>query len=194
MAKRSQLSAADYTLSRREVQKIIHAAVSFRDRCVVKTLYQTALRRFELRALDVRDIDWAKRRVHIPKGKGDKERHVFLTEDLAADLRHLLGRRRTGPVFQSNRGTALSLKQINNIVAAAGEKAGVANPNPRLKHINPHLLRHSFARHWKDAGRSIESLSAVLGHQSTATTMDVYGREDIDQVQANYEAVVEELV
>ena len=140
MAKRSQLNAADYTLSRREVQKIIHAAVSFRDRCVVKTLYQTALRRFELRVLDVRDIDWTKRRVHIPKGKGDKERHVFLTEDLAADL------------------------------------------------------RHSFARRWKDAGRSIESLSAVLGHESTATTMDVYGREDIDRVQANYEAVVEELL
>jgi len=83
------------------------------------------------------------------------------------------------------------LKQINRIVAVAGERAQVKNPNPATGgRLACHLFRHTFARHWKQRGGDIESLSHILGHASSATTVDLYGTQSIDDVQANYEKLM----
>ena len=193
MAQKQQLKASEYHLSKQEIKKLINAAPSFRDRCILKTLAQTAIRRFELINLDVRDIDWERRLVHIREGKGGKERTIPCSEELLADLKHLVGNRKTGLVFQSNRGKGFDLSQVNKIVAKVGRMAGLENPNPRYKNINPHLLRHSFARLWKDAGKSTESLSKILGHTSVKTTLDEYGTEDIGTVKENYDQVINEI-
>ena len=187
------LKDSEFHLSKREIQKLIHAAPTFRDRCAIKTLAHTAMRRFELRDLDVRDLDFERHLIHIRAGKGDKPRTLPCSDDLLGDLRHLLGTRKTGPVFLSNRGTALTLPQINNIVAKAGRLADLKNPNPKYQHINPHLLRHSFSRLWKDSGRSIESLSKILGHTSVKTTLDEYGTESLEDVQNNYTEAIAEM-
>ena len=54
---------------------------------------------------------------------------VPITEELASDLRLLVGRRKTGPILLSNREAALTPRHVNRIVTAAGERAGVKNPN-----------------------------------------------------------------
>lgn len=143
--------------------------------------------------MDIRDVDFEKRRLYIREGKGGKERTIPISEDLAGDLRHHVGTRKKGPVFESNKGGKLSERQVNNIVASAGRKAGVENPNPKYKNITCHLFRHSFAREWKKQGGSIESLAKILGHTSVKTTLDEYGTEDIEDVQENYERVVSEM-
>ena len=187
MPPKRQYKASEYHLSKQEVKKLMNASLEFRDRCVVKTFAQTAIRRFELQNLDIRDVDFERRVIHIREGKGGKERTIPSSDDLLGDLRHLIGRRRAGPIFLSNRGKALSTVAINNIVAKAGRLAGLKNPNPQYKNINPHLLRHTFSRLWKDAGKSIESLSKILGHTSVKTTLDEYGTEDLQTVQGNYD-------
>ena len=194
MAKKHQLKDSEYHLSKRDLRTLIHAAESFRDRCILKTFAQTALRRFELANLDIRDIDFERRRLYIREGKGGKERTIPVSEDLLGDLRHLLGRRRQGPVFASARGGGkLSVRQINQLVAKAGKKAEVENPNPKYKNITCHLFRHTFAREWKRQAGSIETLSKILGHTSVKTTLDEYGTEDLNEVQENYEKVIEEM-
>ena len=57
-------------------------------------------------------------------------------------------------------------------------------------HLTCHLFRHTFARHWKQRGGDIESLAQILGHASSATTVDLYGTLSIDDVQANYDRFV----
>ena len=47
-----------YPLSLADVKKIIVAAPTFRDRCVVKSLFWLGLRREEVTLLDIRDIDF----------------------------------------------------------------------------------------------------------------------------------------
>lgn len=187
MSPKRQYKASEYHLSKTELKRLVNAPLEFRDRCVVKTFAQTAVRRFELQNLDVRDVDFDRRVIYIREGKGDKERTIPCSDDLLGDLRHLVGRRRTGPVFLSNRNKAFSTVAINNIVSKAGRLAGLKNPNPQYRNINPHLLRHTFSRLWKDAGRSIESLSKILGHTSVKTTLDEYGTEDLQTVQGNYD-------
>ena len=58
---KQQLKPAAYHLKPSEVKKVIHATTSFRDRCLIKTLYWAGLRREEATRLDVRDIDFERK-------------------------------------------------------------------------------------------------------------------------------------
>jgi len=186
--KRTQNKASEFTLSREKIDALFNAANSIRDRTLLKVLYHCALRRAEAVALDVRDIDFAAKRIHVVSGKGDKERIVPVPPQVLSDLRFLIGGRVAGPVFLSQKGIgrAIRKQRVNEILAAVGEKAGITNPNPRRRSINPHLLRHSFARHFLDAGGSLRSLSYILGHSSISTTGDVYGTPSVAFVEKEY--------
>ncbi len=113
---KQQLKASAYHLTSSEVRKLIVAAHSFRDRCIIKALYWFGLRRFELTALDIRDIDFERRRLTVREGKGGKTRVIpSINDECVNDLLHLIGARRTGAVFLSNQDTRLSLHQVNNM-------------------------------------------------------------------------------
>ncbi len=181
---KQQMAASAYHLKPAEVRKLFFAAPNFRDRCVLKSLYWLGLRRQELIDLDVRDLDFDRKRVKVREGKGAKTRIVpIIDEEFLSDLAHHIGHRTEGPVFRSNQGKALSPRMVNYIVEDAGERAGVDNPNPRLQHLNPHIFRHSIARWLKSKGFSAEWIQNFLGHQSYKTTMDMYGTISIDEMQ-----------
>lgn len=191
MPRRPQLKDSEYHLTSAALRKVIYGTDSFRDRCILKTFAQTGIRRTELSNLDVGDLDLERRRIRIRGNGGARKRVVPVTDELASDLAHLIGERRTGPIFLSQRAQAVSPRQINRIVAEAGERAGVKNPNPKYNgRLTCHLFRHSFARAWRARGGSIESLSRILGHSSIPTTMELYGTESIDDVQESYDAVM----
>ncbi len=180
---KQQMKASAYHLKPADIKKLVIAAITFRDRCVIKTLWWLGLRRQELVDFDIRDIDFERKRVKV-RGKGDKERTVPIIDDeYLSDLLHLIGPRTSGPVFLSNENKALSLRMVNYIVQQIGERAGVSNPNPRLEHLNPHIFRHSIARFLKSRGFTAEWIQNFLGHQSYKTTMDMYGTISIDEMQ-----------
>ena len=112
---------------------MINAAPNFRDRCILKTFAQTAIRRFELGNLDIRDLDFERKRLYIREGKGGKARTIPVSEELLGDLRHHIGSRKTGPVFESNKDGNLTARQIDNVVAQVGHWAGVGAPNPQIQ-------------------------------------------------------------
>ena len=193
MPKKNQYKNSEFALDPPSIAKVINAAKSLRDRCILKAFAQTGIRREELASLDVRDVDLKRRRLHIREGKGAKARTVPITDELRSDLELNIGKRKTGPLFLSNQRRGLSIRSLNRIVHDAGVRAGVENPNPKHTGLTPHLFRHSFARLWKKRGHSIESLANILGHSSVATTWDLYGTESIEDVQENYEAVMGEV-
>ena len=191
MSKKYQYKDSEFYLKPAEMKKVVYAVSGFRDRCILKTFIQTGIRRAELAGLDIRDVDLESRRLRIREGKGAKERLLPITDELASDLSHLVGKRKAGALFVSLRGGYISTRSLNRIVVKAGEQAGVKNPNPKYNgRLTCHLFRHSFARSWKAKGGSIESLAKILGHSSTATTVDLYGTESIDDVQQNYDAIL----
>ena len=180
---KQQMPASAYHLKPTDIRKLTIAAIDFRDRCVVKSLLWLGLRRHELVVLDIRDVDFDRKRVTV-RGKGDKTRVVPIIDDeFLSDLKIFIGDRKTGPVFLSNENKALSLRLVNHILQKLGERAGVKNPNPRLKHINPHLIRHSVSRWLKSQGFTAEWVQNFLGHESYKTTMDMYGTMSIDEMQ-----------
>ena len=178
------MKASAYHLKSAQIGKLFIGASNFRDRCVLKTLYWLGLRRQELIDFDVPDIDFDRKRVTVRRGKGGKTRVIpVINEEYLSDLVYQIGHRKKGSVFLSNQEKALSVRTVNDIVGRAGERAGIGNPNPRLRHLNPHILRHSIARWLKSQGFSAEWIQNFLGHQSYKTTMDMYGTISIDEMQ-----------
>src|SRR5918999_2478601 len=183
-ASKHQLPASAYHLKPAGVQKLLLQATNFRDRCLIKTLWWLGVRRSELINLDVRDFDKKRKRMTVCKGKGSKTRVIpIINDEYLSDLLLLIGSRKTGPIFLSNRHRAMSLRSVNRIVASLGAQAGLVNPNPRLTHLNPHLFRHSIARFLKSKRFSAEWIQNFLGHQSYQTTMDMYGTISIGEMQ-----------
>ena len=171
-----------------EVKKCLNATISFRDRCLIKALYYAGLRRGEVTKLDVRDLDFERKRITVWKGKGRKTRVIpVIDKEFLDDIKRLIGARKTGPVFLSTRGGRLTSRAVNKIVAQAGERASLKPPNPALRHINPHLFRHSIAWHLKSKGFSAEWIQKFLGHASYKTTMDMYGTLSLDEMQEEAE-------
>lgn len=174
---------SDFWLQREQVDKLFSASHSLRDRCILKLLYFGMLRRNEARSLKIEDCDFSAHRLNLKITKRSKPRCVPIIEgDVWDDLRLMIGSRKTGWVFMSkSKDGRLSPKAINDIVGGTATGAGIAQPNPRLRTLNPHILRHSRAR-WlrrQNPPVAIEVLQKLLGHSSVKTTMDIYGTADL---------------
>lgn len=183
----------EYHLTARQITTLIESDPNPRNRAIIRLLTETGIRRSELAALDVTDLLASQFLIVVRRGKGGKMRMLPLAGPLKREIEHLAEERQSGPLFASKAGSRLSVRQINRIVGQAGKRAGIVSPNPRHTQITCHLLRHSFARLWKENGGSIETLSKILGHASIKTTMDVYGTESWADVQRNYARMMAKL-
>lgn len=189
---RWQFTNAEFHLTKGEIERLIDGAANMRDRAITSLLAETGIRRAELCYLSIDDIRWHEKQIIIRKGKGSKTRLVPMTSELAETLKALTANRQIGPLFVSRNGGPLSARQVNRIVAEAGVRANINNPNPKYRHVTPHLLRHSFARWWKDRGGNIEALSSVMGHASVSTTWNVYGKMSLHDIGKHYNRIMGE--
>lgn len=175
-----QLKRSEATLSNREAVNIINSTKSFRDRSIIKCLYYLGLRVSEVASLEVGDIDFSRKVVHIKRSKFGKTRTVpFIDNNFLTDLRQLSNSMRsTDLLFPVKR------RMIQHIVMKAGETANITHPFTEAKHISPHLFRHSIARHLKSSGYPAEFIQKFLGHSSIKTTMDTYGTLSLGEMQS----------
>jgi integrase len=186
----SQLTNGEFSLTARDIARLIEAAGCQRDKVLIRLLAETGMRRHEAAALADTDIDCPQLLITIRSGKGRKQRMVPMTPQLADDLRRLLLGQPPGRIFQSRQTGSLSTRQVNRIVKAASRVSGIHHPNPKYREVTCHLLRHTFARLWKAHQGSIETLSKILGHASVQTTWDIYGTEGLRDIQINYAVTV----
>ncbi len=182
----SKSAEGEHFLPLEEIDRIINAAPTFRDRVMIEVLAHAGLRRAELRDLQINDVDFEARHIYVREGKGKKPRTCRVVEQTLRDIKQLIGNRLKGNVFTSpkNYPNGLSLKQINEIVAKCARRAGVRHPNPGKQQINPHLFRHSFVRQKLKEGVPIYIVQKMVGHKSIKTTIDIYGtpsQQDIDE-------------
>ena len=142
-----------------------------RDYLIFEILYCTGLRVSELASLKVSLIRESDGKL-VVRGKGNKERVVFLGESAKKCLQRYLVLRNSrnkldrseDALFLSQRDQQLSIRGIQYLVSSYLDKLGI------YKHISPHVLRHSFATHLLNSGADIRSVQELLGHSSLATT------------------------
>lgn len=182
---RFQFKDGQYPLSMEAVYNLINGGKTFRDKLIIETLYMCGFRRFEVAKMKVEHIDFNLKRVRVI-GKGGKIADIpvgAVFPEYLVDLKHFIGNHKEGYVFLSNRNKPLTLARINQILDETAIQAKITNPNPKKKHLNPHALRHSVARHLKDLGFTAEFIKNYLRHESIITTMDIYGTLSIDEME-----------
>jgi site-specific recombinase XerD len=146
-----------------------------RDRAILELLFSSGLRVSELVGLD-RDHINLKRREFMVRGKGQKDRPIFISPEATKWVDHYLQKREdnTRPLFArySGRKTVdrsgnyhrLTARSIQRMVKHYALMAGIT------KHVSPHTLRHSFATDLLMNGADLRSVQAMLGHNNISTT------------------------
>lgn len=98
MAKRKLVRKLPRSLTLEEIEKLIAAAETLRDRAAILTFFASGMRLSELAHLRIEDIDWKTPAARVI-GKGDKERLVPLNRRAVDALRAIVGERKEGFVF-----------------------------------------------------------------------------------------------
>ena len=142
---------------------------ALRDKAILELFFSTGLRLAELCSLNA-DLDLSKDEFSI-RGKGEKVRVVFLSDDAKDAIRAYLGKRKDmdEPMFvqfssRKTEGNRLAPRSIERIVREYATRAGIS------KKVTPHVLRHSFATDLLENGADIRSVQVMLGHANIQTT------------------------
>lgn len=156
-------------------QPDIETAIGLRDRTIMELLYSGGLRVSELTALDTANVS-TKRREFMVRGKGQKDRPIFMSETAATWIDAYLKKRSDsspalfirygGAKEQDTSGDYLRLtpRSIQRTITRYAKLAGIT------KKVSPHTLRHSFATDLLMNGADIRSVQAMLGHSDISTT------------------------
>jgi len=160
------------------VPKIKQEAVSQRDRAMLTVYYGCGLRKSEGINLTTSDILIERKLIHVRKGKGNRERHVPVTENNLKYLTEYLNIGRT--ILLTGNETETESFFINQHGETCSDQAlsarlkrlvkNTGNRILRSKKPTLHTLRHSIATHLLQQGMEIELIQKFLGHGSLQST------------------------
>jgi site-specific recombinase XerD len=159
-----------------------------RDRAMFMLMLRCGLRIAEVAGLKLVDLYLQEERPRlVARGKGGKERSVYLSHQAERALRAYLAERRQAAsafVFLSYLGDGLSTTAIHYRLRRYREQACV--------NLTAHRLRHSFANDLVSVDVPVTTIQKLLGHAWLETTQTYVAANDHD-VQADYFAACEKL-
>lgn len=163
-----------------EVTRLLDAVplddeAGLRDRAILELLFSSGLRVSELVNLDRGHIN-TKRREFMVRGKGQKDRPVFVSKSAAERVDEYLASRmdnlpplflsyaKNSSITRSGDFRRLTARSIQRMISRYAKLAGLT------KHVSPHTMRHSFATDLLMNGADLRSVQSMLGHANIATT------------------------
>lgn len=137
---------------------------------ILALLSQGGLRVHELVALDVRQVDLVSATLVGVAGKGDTIADVPMNRETVAlvsawlDVRARVARDHEPALFVSSRGSRLSSRSVQRLVARLRNATGTA------KRVTPHTFRHTAATLALTLGCDLATVGDVLRHADLNTT------------------------
>jgi integrase/recombinase XerD len=160
-----------------EIKSLYHAAeetpIGIRDRAMLSIYYGCGLRKSEGSNLEVSDILFDRKLIHVRKSKNNQERYVPITgsnlkylEQYLYNARPLQLNDQSNEVkfFLNEMGNAISSQMMYIRLKQLCEKAKIN------KQVGLHTLRHSIATHLLQVGIELEQIALFLGHRSLEST------------------------
>jgi integrase/recombinase XerD len=117
----------------------------------------------ELVRLRPSDYDTDSGGLHV-RGKGRRERRVFVVDPRLAALLGSLAARPQAPSLCGPAGGAWTTQAVRRELRAFAAEAGIA------RRVTPHMLRHTCATLLLEDGVDLRVLQRLLGHENIATT------------------------
>jgi site-specific recombinase XerD len=159
-------------LSPADVDALVSALRTHRDRAMVFAMLLGGLRRCEVLGLHLADIQVAQRSLFIAEGKGGHQRVVPISNTFFAEVGKYLVHERpkdtdTDAVFVTLkgpcRGKVMIADGVDMMMRNARQRAG-------LERATCHQLRHTCLTRLREAGMALEAVQAQAGHVSIEST------------------------
>jgi integrase/recombinase XerC len=155
------------------------------DRLIFLILYNTGMRLSELINLKEDSVDFYNHTIKV-LGKGNKERIIPMSNDLANEIKkYLLEKKQLSiscgskELLVEEKGKKLAPRKVYSTVKSY---LGLVTT---IDKKSPHILRHSFATHLTNNGADLNAVKELLGHSSLAATQ-VYTHNTIEKLKNIY--------
>jgi len=174
-----------------EIQSLVNSSMDgsvlgARDAALLGVAYSGGLRRSELVALNLEDLDRESGAVNIINAKGRKSRRVFLKNGgLTAALDWIAIRGEApGALFYRVRkgGHVVASRLTDGAVARILERRAEA---AKVDRFAPHDVRRTFISDLMDSGADISSIQKLAGHSSPSTTSQYDRRPEAAREKAS---------
>ena len=141
-----------------------------RNQTMIMLFLDSGLRLSEMVNLKWKNISLQTGKLKVVKGKGAKDRIIWINEEILDRLRNWRERQSeeiglTEFVFTTRDGNKLNPRDIREMVYTYSEKAGIID-----KKVSPHTLRHSFATDLLSSTNNLRKVQKALGHSDISTT------------------------
>jgi site-specific recombinase XerD len=151
-----------------QVTRLLAIIQDVRDRAMFMLMLRCGLRVQEVAELTVDAIDPQRKQIFVSKGKGGKDRIVYLSEDARSALFAYLSKR-------SAKGKSLFLVQKGTM---KGQPLSVRGIQKRMEYyahksrlnVSCHRLRHTMATQLLNADADLATIQDLLGHGQITTT------------------------
>jgi len=147
--------------------------IGMRDRAMLSIYYVCGLRKSEGINLEVNDILFDRKLVHVRESKNNQERYVPIIESHFQYLQQYIYNARPlilnetkseEKLFINEKGKPITGQMLYIRLKQLCEKAEINKP------VGLHTLRHSIATHLLQAGIELEQIALFLGHRSLEST------------------------
>ena len=157
-----------------DMEKMRQSCTRVVDKAIITFLASTGCRVAELVGLDRNALDLENLEC-VVRGKGNKGRPVYLDNVTAMYVRNYLATRRDRcpALFVTRDRKRFQTGGIRDMLKRLEERSGVS-------HVHPHKFRRTLATNMAKRNLPIQTIAAILGHESIETTMEyiVLNKED----------------
>jgi integrase/recombinase XerD len=187
-------------ISIEDMAKLINSTMEIRDKAIITLLAKTGIRRKELIALDVSDVDFIEQKIRLKPTAKRTNRTIFFDDETAVILRRWIRMREarnakgSQALFINAVGERLERHGVYECVSNAAMRVGLHDPNSdRMEdHFSPHCCRHWFTTHLRRAGMSREFIQELRGDVRKGA-IDIYDHIDMKELRESYLAHIPQL-
>jgi len=154
--------------SQSEIEDILSCSRTMRYKAVFSLIYSAGLRISEALNIELTDIDFYRKMIHIRNAKGGLDRQVILSEKVAKLINRYISKYNPYSYLffcLKDKNRKMQKRWLQHIFHEQVTSANIS------KKVSVHTLRHSFATHLLENNTNLFYIMKLLGHRSVKSTM-----------------------